>query len=73
MKGDRGGGNHGPMDRQGIFYAAVMPKDCQYEDTTAHDLSLMFLAGLSSRNFANSPGAHWAARSLTLRSVMPIK
>lgn len=41
-----------PRDRQGSFKTAVLPKGRQYEEALAQDLSLLFLAGLSSRSLA---------------------
>lgn len=41
-----------PRDRQGTFKTAVLTKGRQYEDTLAQDLSMLFLAGLSSRSLA---------------------
>ncbi len=41
-----------PRDRQGTFQTAVLPKSRQYEEAIAHDLSLMFLAGLSTRTLS---------------------
>lgn len=41
-----------PRDRQGTFKTSVLPKGRQYEDTIAQDLSMLYLAGLSSRSLA---------------------
>jgi putative transposase len=41
-----------PRDRQGAFQTAVLPKSRQYEEAIAHDLSMMFLAGLSTRTLS---------------------
>jgi putative transposase len=41
-----------PRDRQGTFKTAILPKGRQYEEAVAQDLSLLFLAGLSSRSLA---------------------
>ncbi|MFA5111509.1 MAG: IS256 family transposase, partial [Desulfobaccales bacterium] len=41
-----------PRDRQGTFQTAVLPKGRQYEEAIAHDLSMMFLAGLSTRTLS---------------------
>jgi putative transposase len=41
-----------PRDRQGTFKTAILPKGRQYEEALAQDLSLLFLAGLSSRSVA---------------------
>lgn len=41
-----------PRDRQGAFQTAVLPKSRQYEAAIAHDLSMMFLAGLSTRTLS---------------------
>jgi putative transposase len=41
-----------PRDRQGTFKTAILPKGQQYEDALAQDLSMLFLAGLSSRSLA---------------------
>ena len=41
-----------PRDRQGTFKTAILPKDRQYEEALAQDLSMLFLAGLSSRSLA---------------------
>ncbi len=39
-------------DRQGTFKTAVLPRGRQYEDAVAQELSMLFLAGLSSRSLA---------------------
>lgn len=41
-----------PRDRQGTFQTAVLPKGRQYEEAIAQDLSMMFLAGLSTRSLS---------------------
>lgn len=41
-----------PRDRQGTFQTAVLPKGQQYEEAIAQDLSMMFLAGLSTRSLS---------------------
>lgn len=41
-----------PRDRQGTFQTAVLPKGRQYEEVIAQDLSMMFLAGLSTRSLS---------------------
>lgn len=41
-----------PRNRQGTFKTAVLPKGWQYENTIAQDLSMLLLAGLSSRSLA---------------------
>jgi putative transposase len=41
-----------PRDRQGTFKTALVPKGRRYEEALAQDLSLLFLAGLSSRSLA---------------------
>jgi putative transposase len=41
-----------PRDRQGTFQTMVLPKSRQYEAALAHDVSLMFLAGLSTRTLS---------------------
>ena len=41
-----------PRDRQGTFKSALLPKGRQYEEALAQDLSLLFLAGLSSRSLS---------------------
>jgi hypothetical protein len=41
-----------PRERQGTFKTAVSPKGRQYEEALAQDLSMLFLAGLSSRSLA---------------------
>lgn len=38
-----------PRDRKGTFQSSVLPKSRQYEDRIREDLSLMYLAGLSTR------------------------
>lgn len=41
-----------PRDRQSTFQTAVLPKGRQYEEAIAQDLSMMFLAGLSTRSLS---------------------
>jgi len=41
-----------PRDRQGTFKTALLPKGQQYEEALSQDLSMLFLAGLSSRSLA---------------------
>jgi putative transposase len=41
-----------PRDRQGTFKTALLPKGRQYDDAIAQDLSMLFLAGLSTRSLA---------------------
>ncbi len=41
-----------PRDRQSTFKTAVLPRGRQYENAVAQDLSMLFLAGLSSRSLA---------------------
>lgn len=41
-----------PRDRQGQFQTKVLPRSRQYEEAVAQDLSLMFLAGISSRSLS---------------------
>lgn len=41
-----------PRDRQGTFKSAILPKGRQYEEALAQDLSMLFLAGLSTRSLA---------------------
>jgi len=41
-----------PRDRQGQFQTKVLPRSHQYEEAVAQDLSLMFLAGISSRSLS---------------------
>jgi putative transposase len=41
-----------PRDRQGQFQTKVLPRSRQYEEAVAQDLSLLFLAGISSRSLA---------------------
>lgn len=38
-----------PRDRNGTFRTSVLPKSRQYEDRIREDLSLMYLAGISTR------------------------
>jgi putative transposase len=41
-----------PRDRKGTFSTSILPKRRQYEDAVAKDLSVMFLAGISTRNLS---------------------
>jgi putative transposase len=41
-----------PRDRQGTFKTAVLPRAKRYEDAVAQDLSMLFLAGLSTRSLS---------------------
>ncbi len=41
-----------PRDRQGAFSTTVLPKRRQYEEAVARDLTMMFLAGLSTRSLS---------------------
>jgi putative transposase len=41
-----------PRDRQGTFKTEVLPQRRQYEEAVAQDLTLMFLAGLSTRTLS---------------------
>lgn len=41
-----------PRDRQGQFQTKVLPRSCRYEEAVAQDVSLMFLAGISSRSLS---------------------
>jgi putative transposase len=41
-----------PRDRQGRFKTAVIPRSKQYEEEIARDLSMMFLAGVSTRSLS---------------------
>jgi putative transposase len=41
-----------PRDRNGTFSTSILPKRRQYEDAVAKDLSVMFLAGISTRNLS---------------------
>lgn len=41
-----------PRDRQGQFQTRVLPRSRQYEEAVAQDVSLMFLAGISSRSLS---------------------
>jgi putative transposase len=41
-----------PRDRQSTFQTAVLPKGRQCEEAIAQDLSMMFLAGLSTRSLS---------------------
>jgi len=41
-----------PRDRQGEFQTNVLPKSKQYEKELAHDLSMLFLAGISTRSLS---------------------
>jgi putative transposase len=41
-----------PRDRQGKFQTRVLPRSRQYEEAVAQDVSLMFLAGISSRSLS---------------------
>ena len=38
-----------PRDRKGLYSTSILPKRNQYEDAVAQDLSIMFLAGISTR------------------------
>jgi putative transposase len=41
-----------PRDRQGTFKTAVLPPRRQYEEEVSRDLTLMYLAGLSTRSLS---------------------
>lgn len=41
-----------PRDRKGKFRSSVLPKSRQYEDSIREDLSLMYLAGVSTRGLS---------------------
>jgi putative transposase len=41
-----------PRDRRGQFQTKVLPRSCRYEEAVAQDMSLMFLAGISSRSLS---------------------
>ena len=41
-----------PRDRQGQFQTKVLPRSSRYEEAVAQDVSLMFLAGISSRSLS---------------------
>jgi putative transposase len=41
-----------PRDRKGEFKTQVIPRSKQYEEEIARDLSLMFLAGISTRSLS---------------------
>jgi len=41
-----------PRDRNGTFNTSILPKRRQYEDAVAKDLSVMFLAGISTRSLS---------------------
>jgi putative transposase len=41
-----------PRDREGTFSTSVIPKRKQYEEAVAQDLSIMFLAGISTRSLS---------------------
>lgn len=41
-----------PRDREGGFQTKVIPKSKQYEEALAQDLSMMFLAGISTRSLS---------------------
>jgi len=41
-----------PRDRQGEFTTQVIPRSKQYEEEISRDLSLMFLAGISTRSLS---------------------
>jgi putative transposase len=43
---------HVPRDRKGEFKTWVIPRSKQYEEEIARDLSLMFLAGISTRSLS---------------------
>jgi putative transposase len=43
---------HVPRDRKGEFKTQVIPRSKQYEQEIARDLSLMFLAGISTRSLS---------------------
>jgi putative transposase len=43
---------HVPRDRKGKFKTQVIPRSKQYEEEIARDLSLMFLAGISTRSLS---------------------
>jgi putative transposase len=43
---------HVPRDRKGEFKTQVIPRSKQYEEEIARDLSLMFLAGISTRSLS---------------------
>ena len=41
-----------PRDRNGTFNTSILPKRRQYKDAVAKDLSVMFLAGISTRSLS---------------------
>jgi len=41
-----------PRDRQGTFKTTVLPKRRQYEEEVSRDLTMMYLAGLSTRSLS---------------------
>lgn len=41
-----------PRDRKGTFKTRVIPRSKQYEDAISQDLSMMFLAGISTRSLS---------------------
>lgn len=41
-----------PRDRNGMFQTSILPKSRQYEDRIREDLSLMYLAGISTRSLS---------------------
>ncbi len=41
-----------PRDRQGAFKTTVLPKRRQYEEEVSRDLTMMYLAGLSTRSLS---------------------
>ena len=41
-----------PRDRKGEFKTEVIPRSKQYEDSLREDLSVMFLAGISTRTLS---------------------
>jgi putative transposase len=41
-----------PRDRNGLFSSEVIPRSKQYEDVLREDLSVMFLAGISTRTLS---------------------
>ena len=43
---------HVPRDRKGEFKTKIIPRSKQYEEEIARDLSLMFLAGISTRSLS---------------------
>jgi len=45
-----------PRDRKGEFKTAVLPRSRQYEEEIARDLSVMFLAGVSTRTLSMLSG-----------------